>query len=250
MSDARAGLGQAEPATARTGRQPGGPAPRNRWRAVFFLLAITGIVVGVVWALLGSSLLVVRSVHVTGTGGLVPASEVTAAARIPLGLPLIRVDTAAVARRVERIRQVQSAQVNTDWPDAVTITVQQRRAVFAVPGAGGYGLVDPFGVTVATAARRPRALPLLSAGQPLPGSPAVRAAAAVLRELPRAISRQVRAVAAPSPDEVSVRLADGVTVVWGGPQRAAEKKRELVSLMRTHARMYNVSAPGTAVTQG
>jgi hypothetical protein len=37
--------------------------------------------------------------------------------------------------------------------------------------------------------------------------------------------------------------------IWvHGP--AAEKSRELALLMRTHARSYNVSAPGTAVTGG
>jgi hypothetical protein len=39
-------------------------------------------------------------------------------------------------------------------------------------------------------------------------------------------------------------------VVWGSPRRGAQKARELVLLMRTHARYYDVSAPGTAVTRG
>ena len=49
---------------------------------------------------------------------------------------------------------------------------------------------------------------------------------------------------------MTLRLARGVTVVWGGTDRPAEKARELALLMRTHARTYNVSAPGTAVTSG
>lgn len=256
MSGARAGAGQV-PAAAHPPGRPGGAgqagSPRSRWKAVFFLLAIAGIVAAVAWALLDSRFLIVRSVHIAGTGRLVSRSEVTAAAAIPRGLPLIRVDPAAVARRVEGITQVESAQVSRDWPDAVTITVRQRQPVFAVPDGGGYDLVDAFGVAVTRAARRPAGMPRLSAGAPgtgLRGSLAVRAAAAVLRELPARIARQVRAVAAASPDEVSVRLAGGVTIVWGGPQRAAEKSRELAVLMRAHARRYDVSGPGTAMTQG
>ena len=252
MTGARPSAGPAPPGT----RSPGGPAPgtpRSRWRAAFFVLAISGILAGVGWALLDSRFLIVRSVHVAGAGRLVSRSEVTAAAAIPLGVPLIRVDPAAVARRVERITQVQSAQVSRDWPDAVTITVRQRTPVFAVPDASGYDLVDQFGVAVTRAARQPPGMPRLSAGPPgtvLHGNPSVRAAAAVLRQLPRRIARQVTAVSAANPDEVSVRLAGGVTIVWGGPQRAAEKARELTVLMRRHARRYDVSAPGTAMTQG
>lgn len=255
MNDARAAAGQARVETGPAPGRRGGPAqPRSRWRPLFFLLAIAGILAAVAWALLGSRFFIVRSVHVAGTGRLVSRAEVTAAARIPPGLPLMRVDGAAIARRVEKIRQVESAQVTRDWPDAVTITVRQRRPVFAVPASGGhYALVDASGVTVTTAPRRPSGLPRLSgvaAGTALRGNAAVRAAAAVLRELPRRIARQVRVVAAPSADEVSVRLADGVTVVWGGPGRAAEKARELAILMRSHARRYDVSGPGTATTQG
>jgi len=48
---------------------------------------------------------------------------------------------------------------------------------------------------------------------------------------------------------VTLRLADGVTVVWGGPDHATAKAEELAVLRRTHARYYDVSAPGTAVTK-
>ena len=97
------------------GKEPVSPseplrASGRRWRAVFFALAMTGILVGVAWALLGSRLLVVRSVVVTGTH-LVPAAEVIAAAGVQPGTPLIRVNTGQVAARVESIRQVRTAVV-------------------------------------------------------------------------------------------------------------------------------------------
>lgn len=253
MSGARAGAGHV-PGSAPAAGQPGGVAgpgsPRSKWKAVFFLLALAGIVGGVAWALLDSRFLVVRVVHVTGAGRLVSVSEVTAAAAIPPGLPLIRVDQAAVARRVERITQVQSAQVSRDWPDGVTITVQQRRPLFAVPDGGAYDLVDAFGVSVTRSARQPARMPKLSAAAPLRGNPAVHAAAAVLRELPASLARRVTAVAAPSPENVSLKLTGGVTIVWGGPERAAEKTRELAILMRRDATRYDVSGPGTAMTKG
>jgi hypothetical protein len=290
------------------------------WKAAFFGLAAVAIAAAVAWALLGSRFLIVRSVQVTGTGPAVSRAQVLAAAQIQPGLPLIRVNTSAVAHRVGAIRQVQSAQVSRDWPHTIVISVKLRTAVFAVAGPNGYALVDAFGVDLQNSAHRPPGFPLLlvgsAAGEPWPGAaavssggasaaghahkpgarsgktrkhgqtrkpatastpastpspspastpptatggaagtslrgdPAVRAAAAVLRELPPAIAHRVRAVLAPTAAEVWVRLTGGVVIVWGDTSRPAEKAKELSLLMRTHARGYDVSAPGTAVTQG
>jgi cell division protein FtsQ len=228
---------------------------------VFFGLAAVAIVAGVAWALLGSRFLVVRSVQVTGTGPQVSRAQVLAAARIPAGLPLIRVNTAAVAQRVGGIREVQSAQVSRNWPHTVVISVRLRTPVFAVAVArGGYALVDAYGVDVRDSPRRPPGLPLLqltagaagAGGTAGPSSlrPVARAAAAVLHELPPRIARRVAVVRAPTPAEVSLQLGNGAVIVWGDASRSAEKARELALLMRTHARLYDVSAPGTAVTQG
>jgi cell division protein FtsQ len=244
------------PAAAIRGSRPGGHQP---WRAAFFALAAVAIVAGVGWALLDSRFFVVRSVTVTGTH-LVTGAEVRSAAAIPPGLPLIRVNSAVIAQRIERIRQVQSAQVSRDWPDGVTIAVIERRPVLAVTSGRGFQLIDKYGVVVESSSRRPPALPSLELSAvpgsgpvsvpELRGSPAVYAAAVVLHELPRYLARSVVSMQAPSATEVTLRLARGITIVWGGTDRAAQKSRELAVLMRTHARSYNVSAPGTAVTGG
>ena len=244
------GAGAAVAGPARSGRWP----PRRAWKAAFFAAAAVAIVAGVAWALLGSRFLVVRSVRVTGTGPGVSAPRVLAAAHVRLGLPLIRVNDAAVARRVERIRQVESARVSTDWPSGVVISVRLRTPVFAVAGARGYQVIDRFGVTMREVRRRPAGLPLLTvrggpAATSLRNSPAVRAAAAVLRELPARVARQVGAVTAAGPSDMSVRLTGGVVIVWGDSGRAAQKARELTALLRTHARVYDVSAPGAAMTK-
>jgi len=248
-------------------RPPGGPErpaqPPSPWRSAFFVLAGLAIVTALGWALLESKLLAVHSVVVTGTR-LVPAREVRATAAIPLGMPMIRVSPAAVAARVERIQQVESAQVRRVWPDRVVIAVRERTPVLAVavPGSasaagtaaaeGGFGLIDKSGVIVRWSRSRPHGMPLYQAAagpRALRGSPDVAAAAAVLRELPAPVARSVRQVSAPSPQEVTLHLPGGVTIVWGGTGRPAEKRRELDILMRTHARFYDVSAPGTAVTR-
>jgi cell division protein FtsQ len=230
-----------------------GRLPRPPWKAVFFAGAAVVIVGVMAWALLGSSLLVVRSVRVAGNGNKVSAGQVVAAARVTLGQPLIWVDTGAISRRVEQLRQVRSAQVSKNWPTTLVITVQLRKPAFALPLHGGYALVDPFGVTIRDVTRKPPGLPVLTVNttsRSLRGSPAVRAAAAVLGELPARIAKQARGVTTGGPNDVSVRLANGSVVVWGGAERGRIKAKELRVLMRRQARVYDVSGVGTAMTRG
>ena len=236
---------------------PRDPAARRRprfcrsWRVAVAALAAVGIVAGATWALFGSRLLAVRSVVVTGTR-LVPESEVLAVAGLKTGTPLIRVNTAQVAARVETIRQVASAQVTRSWPDRVVIVVRERTAALAVttPG-GGFDLVDADGVLVQWATRRPAHMPVYlttASVVSLRGNPDLGAAVAVLGELPGTLRASVTSVTAPTPDQVTLRLAGGATVLWGGTGNARAKAEELTLLMPTDASYYDVSAPGSAVT--
>jgi cell division protein FtsQ len=232
-------------------RGPAEPARRcaDPLRAAFFALLILAILAGATWALLGSSLLVVRHVEVTGNR-LVPAAQVRAAARIRAGQPLARVNTTAIAHRVERIAAVQSATVGRSWPDTIVITVRERTPQLAVPARGGYDLVDSGGVTVRWAARQPAGMPVLSDPPAvLRGNGGVRAAAVVLRQLPPALRTRIRSVSAPSATSVTLHLSGGVTVLWGGTGHAAQKWAELELLFKTHARSYDISDSSTAVTQ-
>ncbi len=228
------------------------PGHRRPWRAAFFAVAAAAIVIGVGWALLDSKFFVVRSVTVTGTRLTTPA-QVRAAASIQPGIPLIRVNTAAVARRVDQIRQVQSVRVARQWPNGVTIMVTERTPVLAVPAGTGYELIDKDGVALQALPEPPPGLPTLDFTGPvssLRGSRAVYAAAVVLTELPRPLASPVATVQAPSASAITVTLANGISISWGGTDRAAAKATELTLLMRTHARRYDVSAPETAVSSG
>jgi cell division protein FtsQ len=231
------------------------PRPPARYRrrrlAVLLVLAAMAVAGTAAWALLGSGLFAVRSVVVTGTR-LVPDSEVLAAADVQPGTPLIQVNTAQVAARVLAIRQVLGVQVTTSWPNRVVIAVRERTAALAValPGAG-FDLIDANGVVVQQARARPGSLPLFAtatAPSALTGDPDVAAAAAVLGELPASVRSAVTSLAAPAPDQVTLQLRSGVTIVWGSAGDAAAKAGELAVLMPTHARYYDVSSPGTAVT--
>jgi cell division protein FtsQ len=221
---------------------------RRGWRTAFFALAAVGVIGAAAWILFSSPLLVVRSVTVSGTH-LVPRSEVLASSGVQLGTPLIRVNTARAAARIAQIRQVRSARITRSWPDRLVIVVRERTPELGVtaPG-GGYDLVDGDGVMVRWAAGSPAGLPLYDTQAPagaLRGDPDLATAAAVLGELPAAVRHVVRSVSVPEPDQVTLHLAGGTTVLWGDTSRAAVKARELTVLMRAHLRYCDVSGPGS-----
>jgi cell division protein FtsQ len=230
--------------------------PQKKWRAAFFVLASVGILGAIGWALLGDRLLVVRAVTVSGTRLVAPA-QVLRAADVPAGTPLIRVDTAQVAARVEGIRQVASARVTKDWPDGLSITVTERVPAVAIRMAGGgYDLVDHDGVVVLYAGVKPATLPVFQTSLPASqfrGSPDIAAASAVLAEVPAWLYREVKdaavSEASGSSESVVLYLDGGQTVVWGGPAGAGVKARELAILMRDQASYYDVSDPDTVLTK-
>lgn len=238
-------VGPAGPGRPATGRRP------DPWKTAFFGVLAAAIVAAVAWALLGSSLLVVRSVRVSGTP-LVPASRILAASGIRLGMPLIRINPAAVAHRIEQISQVQSASVTRDWPDTVVISVRDRVPALALASDGRFALVDASGVIVRWAAAPPPGMPLLEypAGpaSSLRGSQLVRAAVVVLHQIPASLRSRLIAMRVPAADRVTMILRHRVTIVWGSPGRSAAKARELAALMRANASYYDVSDPETAVT--
>ena len=71
----------------------------------------------------------------------------------------------------------------------------------------------------------------------------------VLGELPPWLRHSVASVTAPDPDQVTLRLTDGITVLWGGTDRAGAKATELTVLMRAHMHYYDVSAQGSVLTK-
>jgi len=226
---------------------------RRAWRVAFCALAAAGLVAAAAWVLFGSPLLVVRSVSVSGTH-LVSRSEVVAASGVQPGTPLIRVNTARAAARIVAIPQVRSVQVTRSWPNRLVIVVQERTPELALPayGGAGYDLADADGVVLQRVTRRPADLPLYPTVAPLGalrGNPDLAAAAAVLAELPAQVRRSVISVTAPHPDQVTLRLAGGITVLWGGTGRAGVKAQELTVLMRQHLHYYDVSAPGSVTAR-
>ncbi|MFB4307719.1 cell division protein FtsQ/DivIB [Actinomadura sp. GTD37] len=231
------------------GEGRGGP---NRWKAVFVTLLVVGVLGLVTWVLLGSRLLVVRHVEVTGAG-LAPRDRIVAAAGIDLGTPMARLRTGAIGERVERLREVESAKIERHWPGTVRIVVRERAPIAVFARDGRYHLLDRHGVTVADGESRPAGLPALTVASPGPSDRATRAALTVLSALPERLGGRLAEVAATGPETVTLHMKDGQTVVWGAAERAGEKIRLLDAVRRTAAgraiRTVDISSPEVLKTK-
>jgi len=214
------------------------------------------VVLGAVVALLGvggwvfgwSSLFGMRTVAVTGAHALAPA-DVLAAAAVPRGAPLARVDTAAVARRVGAIPGVARVAVTRAWPSTLRIAVTERHGVALVARNGSPWLVDGVGVVFQRLAVAPAGLPTLKVAAAGPDDPATRAALSALGALTPRVRTQVRSVAAATPEAVRLALSGGRTVLWGDGDRAAAKAEALQALLRRPGRTYDVSTPAVVTVR-
>jgi cell division protein FtsQ len=208
----------------------------------------------VAWLLWGSPVLAVHDVTVDGAGTLT-AAEVVEVAGIADGTPLLRVDVDAAEARVARLPQVASVEVTRGWPRSVVVTVVERVPVAVVEQAGTRSLVDAAGVLfdTVTGPPPPGVVPL-DVAAPGPDDRTTRAALGALVALPADVRADVAAASATTPEDVTLTLTDGTTVLWGSAEDAAGKADVLVALLGQldagalePATTIDVSAPAAVV---
>jgi cell division protein FtsQ len=201
---------------------------------------------GVGWVLLGSSLLAVDRVVLTGLGRL-SEEQVRAVVDVAPGTPLARVDTGEVAAAVRELPPVASVEVQRSWPGTLRVTVRERAVAAGVARDGEVVLVDAAGVGFGTEPALPPGVVRLEVDDARPGDPATRAALAVTEALPPELRRRVLAVSADDPDRVVLRLDGEQQVVWGAPGETATKAAAALALLATPGGVVDVSTPGLVV---
>lgn len=217
----------------------------GRRRVVVSAAVAVAVLAAAVWVAAFTGALGVKKVEIRGAGA-VPVSAIEAAAAVPDGQPLLRLDTAGISRRVGAIPGIQHARVTRSWPNTVRIDVVERTPIAVVPRGALY-LVDSEGVLFQQVRAVPPGLPKLVVKQPGPADPATRAALVVIGSLSPELRSAVQVVEAPTPDSVTLGLRDGRTVIWGGPTDSPAKARALGPLLTRPGDTYDVSTPTIAV---
>ncbi|WP_329592957.1 FtsQ-type POTRA domain-containing protein [Streptomyces sp. NBC_01005] len=257
---AQRGKAQQEDSPARPPR----PRPEERRLPSRRTLIVTGVlalllVSGAVWALYGSSWLRAEQVRITGVDVLTPA-EVEAAAAVPIGAPLISVDTDAIAARLrQKLPRIDSVDVVRSWPHGIGLKVTERQPVLLIEKGAKFIEVDAKGVRFATVDKSPGRVPLLelkpdqSASLRRFGSARlVREAVRVAGELPGGVAKDTEVVRVTSYDSISLQLTRGRTVIWGSGEGGPVKARVLTALMKAapKAGHFDVSAPTAPSVSG
>ncbi|MFI7497240.1 cell division protein FtsQ/DivIB [Streptomyces sp. NPDC049687] len=240
--------------------------PRRLRMIIILVLAVVVLGAGVVWVLYGSPWTRVERVSVSGTDVLTP-DQVREAAAVPVGSPLISVDTGAIETRLRvNLPRIDEVDVVRSWPHGIGLKVTERQPVLLVRKGSNFVEVDEEGVRFATISEALKNVPLLEMAASAPdsgGSGAaslrrfgedrlVREAVKAAGDIPAAVARRTRALKVRSYDDISLELTDGRTVAWGSAEKGALKARTLTALMKASpaARHFDVSAPTAPASAG
>ncbi|MEU6315420.1 FtsQ-type POTRA domain-containing protein [Streptomyces sp. NPDC047014] len=231
----------------------------RRGRLLVVLAAAVLLVAGGTWVLYGSSWLRVEKVTATGTRVLTP-EQVLSAAAVPLGAPLVSVDTDEIASRVRgRLPRIDSVDVVRAWPHGIGLKVTERKPVLLIRKGTDFVEVDASGVRFDTVPKAPAGVPVLELNAE--GSPSARRfdeqrllheAVLVAGALPGPISGQTLQVTVVSYDSVVLKLTGGRTVRWGSGEQSDAKGRALTALLKAapKAGHFDVSVPTAPAAAG
>jgi cell division protein FtsQ len=215
-------------------------------------VAAVGFVVAALVVLVAASgLFAARQIDVRGQIHLT-ADEIRRAASVHGAPSMLRLDTAAVERRVERLPWVADARVSISWPNTLVIRVTEWEPVAYVPNHGRYALVAASGRVLDEVIERPSAYVKLVGLHtvPRPGATlAVGNAVDVVDRLPEALRRQVAGVDF-SGGGVALRLSGGMAIRLGDISGMPEKAGAALAVLganTTGCRYIDVSVPSAPV---
>ena len=206
------------------------------------VVTLLALAINVVWF---SSVFDVRDVKVLGTK-ITTVSQVRATAAIEIGQPVARVDVAAVAARIKRIRVVESVDVRRGLPHSIVIDVHERVPIAATTSSdGSWWLVDRHGVIFRKVTTPPAGLTEVQAYTERFRGIGARMAAG----MPDWLRKRVATVTVRAEEDIRLAMKNGKQVRWGGEAEAARKAEVLFVLLRIPAREYDVSAPNAPATK-
>ena len=203
-----------------------------------------------------SSLVALAEVQVRGTERL-DASEVRAAADLPLGTSTLRLRLGAARERVEALPLVRAAEVERIDPLTVRVTVRERVPELVVTTHRGAVLVDGAGLVIDRGGVT--GLPQVATATtevPAPGTaitvlPAAANAVAVHAALPGPLRAEVVRYEPRADDDVDLVLRNGLRVRFGRADHVVEKARTLGALLpgleQTQVALIDVRAPSNPV---
>jgi len=222
---------------------------RSRRRRIVWLSSIGAVVllIGGSVAAAYSPLFAVQKITVVGAASVDPAA-IEAALGDQIGTPLALVDTSEVKAALLAFPLIETYSLEARPPHDLTVRIVERTPVGVIRSDAGYTLVDAAGVALSTTAEPPAGQPLIEVEGGV-DSTAFRGAGLVVRSLPSDVRALLTGVRATTPDDVTLTLSTGLTVVWGSAEKSAFKAVTLSAAMAENpdAASIDVTSPDVAV---
>ncbi|MDQ3766294.1 MAG: FtsQ-type POTRA domain-containing protein [Actinomycetota bacterium] len=209
---------------------------RSRKRRLWLCFAALVILGACAWAAFFSPLLKVRSVEVVGATQTEPQAVIGASA-VSGADNLLLLATSEVARRIERLAWVKSAEVERILPGTVRVRISERKPALVTALGGIHWIVDAQGHVLS--AQNDDDLPVISgwgdAGLEIGDvidNPEGQGALRVWRALDDGLRQSVVAIVAPTPERISLTLEDSTVVRLGSATRLDAKQKVLRAVAR------------------
>lgn len=196
-----------------------------------------------------SPLFAVEKITVAGATTIDPA-VVQQSLSDQVGAPLALVDADAVRSALAEFPIIESYALEVRPPRELLVRIVERTPIGAIRDDDGYSVVDAAGVVLSSSPKPPEGRPELDVAGGV-DSAAFRSAGLVMRSLPADLRATVTQVRATSGDDVTLRLGDGKTVVWGSEKDSARKAAVLVRLIAasSESSTFDVSSPTVPVVR-
>lgn len=223
------------------------------WRRVLVGVLLVASIAFAIYGIYFSPWLRVEGAEVTGTSQLTE-TEVLAAAEVPTGDALARVDLAEIEAQIEgRLTAVKSVDASRRWPHDIRIEVDEWQPLAVVTEGSAYVFLAEGGDTFTfdrMPQQPPASLPRVDVGSQADRF-ALEEAAAVVAALEDEVTRLVDYIEVTSADLILLHLGEGRTVTWGSSDESDQKAEVLLTLLeaRPDATSYDVSVPGLPATK-
>jgi cell division protein FtsQ len=227
---------------------------RQRRRRLMWLGGAASVVLLVLTTLAAaySPLFAVEQIRIVGSETL-DTLALEAALSDQMGTPLPLVDESAVKAVLVTFPIVESYTLEARPPHVLVVRIVERTPIGLIQTRAGYTLVDAAGVALSTTETPAPGRPVVTVAGGT-GSAAFESVGLVMRSLPDPIRDQVTAVAASTPDDVTLTLGgSNAQVVWGSAEDSAMKalvlEQAMIARPPASVLVYDVSSPSAIVVR-
>jgi cell division protein FtsQ len=206
-------------------------AVAGRRRLIAAVVAVAVVLAAAAWGATYTSLFSARHVRVHGVRVLTP-EDVRALAQISPATNVAHLDAAAVRSRLVTSPWIADADVETDLPGTVVVTVRERQPVGVIDAMGKRSILASDGTELPVDGVSTLGLPLVRAALGAPDDGQRAAAAALLSALDPVVFARVASVLVAQDSSLSLTLRSGAEVRAGLPGAEVEKADTLRGIVR------------------